>query len=95
MEAYPTSRFLSSPATQVHSPEPNLIGWERIWGGVAPGIDVRLRRLDLLDSLSRFLTLPVDVHVIGVVVGKEASPRMFHSKPLGRVVDERTHSPSV
>jgi hypothetical protein len=41
------------------------------------------------------LTLPVDVHVVGVVVGEEASPRMFHSKPLGRVVDERTHSPSV
>jgi hypothetical protein len=51
----------NSPMTQVHSPEPNAIGCALIWGGVPPAV-------------SRILALPVDQHVVGVVVREDAVP---------------------
>ncbi|MGH9080765.1 MAG: hypothetical protein ACRDYE_11955 [Acidimicrobiales bacterium] len=63
--------------THVHSPDPNLIGCDVIWGGVPPpfcstydfhGVDV------LLDTVGRGLTLPVHQDIVGVMVCEDAGP---------------------
>jgi hypothetical protein len=63
--------------THVHSPDPNLIGCEVIWGGApsAAVFDVRLHGLDvLLDAVGRGLSLPVHEDIVGVMVSEDAGP---------------------
>jgi hypothetical protein len=66
----------NSPTTQVHSPEPNLIGWDATWIGVPPVDSTRASiALDvLLDTACG--RLPFDFHkdVVGVLVGEHAMP---------------------
>ena len=67
----------NSPTTHVHSPDPNLIGWDVIWGGVPPPL---CSTYDFMASMCSSmpwvlgLSLPVHEYFVGVIVSEHAGP---------------------
>src|SRR4051794_807211 len=66
----------NSPTTQVHSPEPKLIGVRgNLDRRAAGGLDQSLHCLDVfLDASGGRLPLDFNNHVVGVAVGERAMP---------------------
>ena len=67
----------NSPTTHVHSPEPNLIGWDAIYGLVYPHRSPQ--RTPSWPQCARgyrgsWLASPVHQDIAGVVAGEDASP---------------------
>ena len=58
----------NSPTTQVHSPDPNVIGWDVTCAGVPPlAWTKRLHGFDVLpDAVSRWLSVDLHDNVVGV-----------------------------
>ena len=61
--------------THVHSPDPNLIGWDVIWGGAPPPFCSTydfMASMSRLDAVGRGLSLPGHQDIVGVMLSEDA-----------------------